>query len=262
VTRILTIAGIVWKEMIRRKDVYVLLILLGALLFVLVSLDIFGLGGLVTYVKDVGFLLAWVFAWILAVTVSCRELPQEEAQGTIYSLLAKPISRAELIAGKWLGTWSMVVVATLVFYGVVVGLTAARGGQTGGTVLAQGVVLHSACLGVVASIGILFSTRMNRDAATSLTYVLTAVSFLVLPRIPEFMAHETGLRAGALLFLYNALPHFEVFDLRRRIVHNYSPADVRVFLGILGYGCLLTALFLFWAWLAYRKKRFARGALS
>ena len=43
-TRILTLAWLVWLEMIRRKDIYVLLILLTAFLVTLMTLDLFGLG--------------------------------------------------------------------------------------------------------------------------------------------------------------------------------------------------------------------------
>ena len=41
-TRILTVASVVWRDVIRRKDVYVLLILLGVLLVALVSMNLFG----------------------------------------------------------------------------------------------------------------------------------------------------------------------------------------------------------------------------
>ena len=97
--RILTIASVVWIELLRRKDVYVLFILLLAFLMILMSLNVFGLGGLVVYVKEIGLLLTWLFSWILAVNISSRLLPQEETQRTIFPLLAKPISRAEIVVG-------------------------------------------------------------------------------------------------------------------------------------------------------------------
>jgi len=248
--------------MIRKKDVYVLLILLGTLLVALVSLNIFGLGGVVGYVKDVGLLMAWIFGWILAVNVSSRELPQEETRGTIFPLLAKPVTRFELIAGKWVGSWSIVAFATLVFYLLIMGIVLARGGAFSPVTLVQGYILHCAALGVISAIGIAFSTRMNHDAAASISYVLTGTAFLVIPRIPEFMARETGFGAGALMFLYNLIPHFEVFDMRKRIVHDYGTAGWGTFFLVLAYGILLISLFILVAWLAYRKKRFSRGDLG
>ena len=77
-TRIGCIIRAVWLELLRKKDIYVLLILLGALLVTLVSLNIFGLGGLVTYVKDVGFFMAWLFAWIvIAVIATWPRFPRQ-----------------------------------------------------------------------------------------------------------------------------------------------------------------------------------------
>jgi len=248
--------------MIRRKDIYVLFILLGALLVILVSLNVFGLSGAVGYVKDIGLLITWVFAWVLAVNISSRELPQEESRGTIFQLLAKPITRFELILGKWLGAWSIVATAALLFYVLVAGVTIARGGSFNVETLCQGFILHCVALAVLSAIGIAFSTRMNHDAAATVAFVLTGASFLVVPRIPEFMAREVGLRADLLMFLYNLLPHFEVFDMRMRIVHGYDPVNWGIFGAVVCYGVLLTALFVFLAWLGYRDKRFSRGSLA
>lgn len=261
-TRALTIVHLVWLEVIRRKDVYVLLVLMGCLLATLASLDIFGLGGVVVYVLHLGLLLTWVFAWILAVNVGSRELPQEESRGTIFPLLAKPITRLELVIGKWMGAWSVVTAATFLLYVLVLAVVLARGGYTPPSALAQGFVLHSAAIGVMVAMAIAFSTRMNHDAAASVTYVVTAASFLVVPRIPAFLAAESGVRATVLMLLYNLLPHFEVFDLRRRISFSYGPAGWSTFLLALAYGLVLVVFLLTLAWIAYRRKRFTRGSLA
>ena len=261
-TRIATIAATVWLEVIRRKDLYVLLILLSSLLAVLVSLNVFGLGGVVMYVKDVGLLMAWLFAWILAVSVCTRQLPNEESRGTIFALLAKPITRMELLAGKWLGAWSVVAGATLLFYAVVAGVVGLKGGGFDTLALLQCYILHATATGVIAAIALALSARMNSDAAATLTYVVTGASILVVPRVPEFVAQQSGISAAALYFLYNLLPHFELFDLRKRVVHDFGPLRSDVFWMVLLYGILLSALFLLVAWLAYRHKRFSRGSLS
>ena len=261
-TRTWTIAHMLWLEVIRRKDIYVLLVLMGCLLATLVSLNVFGLGGVVVYVMHIGLLMTWVFAWILTVNVSSRELPLEESRGTIFPLLAKPITRLELVLGKWIGAWSVVCAANLLFYMLVMAVVLARGGYVKPLVLAEGFVLHCAALSVVAALAVALSTRMNHDAAASTTYVITAASFLVVPRIPALMALETGIRANLLMLLYNILPHFEVFDLRRRISFDYGPAAWVSFFLVLGYGLSLTAVLLTVAWMAYRNKRFTRGSLA
>lgn len=259
--RMLTLAWLVWLEMLRRKDVYVLLILLSAFLVTLMTLNLFGLGQVVTYLKEIGLLLAWVCSWILAVSVSTRQLAQEERQGTIYTLLAKPVSRMEVLLGKWLGAWVVVSAATLVFYALLALVIVLRGGAIGGVVLAQAWLLHLGLLAIITALGIAFSTRFNADAAAALTYVVTLAAWLVLPRVPDLVFAARGVAQTALMAIYYALPHLELFDLRRRLVYGWPPAPGTMVLLILVYGLLMTAVFLTLGWLAYRNKHFTRGVM-
>lgn len=260
--RTVVIAQTVWLQMLRRKDVYVLLILMGAMLVTLISVDMFGLGGAVRYVTETGLLLAWLFGWILSVNIAARELPTEESRGTLFPLLAKPVTRLHLVAGKWLGAWTAVAASLLGFYALVTLTVLARGRLLDLTALLQGYLLHAGAVGVIAAIAILFSTRLTHDAAASIAYVLTAASFLVVPRVPEFAARESGFYAHALLLFYNVLPHFEVLDMRKRIVHGYGPAPWSVFFLSLLYAALFVSLLLALSWLAYHRKRFTRGKLG
>ena len=70
--RILVLARMVWLELFRRKDPYVLLLVLAALLGALLSFNIFGLGSLVRYIEDSGLLLTWLLSWVLAVQLAGR----------------------------------------------------------------------------------------------------------------------------------------------------------------------------------------------
>lgn len=259
--RVATVAMIVWLRMLRRKDAYVLLILLGTLLAVLSSLNVFGLESVARYVKDVGLLMAWFFGWLLAVNMTTRELPDEENRGTIFPLLAKPLTRFELIVGKWIGCWIAACGATLLFYLLVVGIVLLRGDTFQWLCLLQGSILHSAALGIICSLALAFSTRLHHDAAAAVTYVVTAAAFLVVPRAPELIAQQSGTAAAGLMFVYHAFPHFELLDLRKRIVHNYAPIEATVFFTVLTYALVLIALFLLLAWLGYRHKRFSRAQL-
>jgi Cu-processing system permease protein len=261
--RVITIAWTVWLEMIRRKDFYVLLILLVALLFLLLSINIFGLGGMVRYVADVGLMFAWLFSVILAVSLAGRQLPQEEAKGTIYPLLAKPITRMELLLGKWLGAWTGSAAATALFYAVVFAVVVLRGGAVAWATLGQALLLHGAFLAVINALALAISTRQSYGAAATLSYVLTGAGFVLAPRVPELVSNGQGFSESALMFLYYALPHLELFDLRQRVVHDvWGPAPWPVVLAVFGYGIVWTLVLVLLAWFGYRQKRFKRGALG
>jgi len=260
--RISVIAYILILNLIRRKDLYVLLILMATMLVTLMSFNIFGLGGAVRYIADIGLMMAWLFSWILAIVITARELPGEENRGTILNILAKPVSRFELIAGKWLGAWIITCLATLAFYILVATIIAFKGDALQTHTLLQCFILHSVSNAVLTSISLALSTRMNSDAASTLSFVISGAAFLIVPRIPAFLAAESGLRADLLLLIYNILPHMEVFDLRMRVIHDFGPVGSTLLLKSSAYGATLTALFLFLAFISYRNKRFSRAQLN
>jgi len=257
--RILTLATIVWLEMVRRKELYVLLILLAALLAGLLSVDVFGLSGITGYAKDVGLLGVWLLSWILAVNISVRQLPQEAQRGTLFSLLAMPVSRLTLILGKWLGAWSGVGFALICFYLTLLAGVWLKGGGFDANTLVQAILLHGGALAVVCALGIALSTRLNRDAALVTAYLTTGSAFLLMPRIPAMLAGTRGLESISLFGAYYLLPHFELFDLRRRLIHDWGRVGWFLIGEILLYAFLMTVVFLTLAWLGYRKRRFSRG---
>jgi ABC-type transport system involved in multi-copper enzyme maturation permease subunit len=258
--RALVIARVVWLDMLRRKDLYVMAILLLTLLFLLMSLNLFGLGAVIRYIMDVGLLMAWLFSLVLVVSLAARQLPREESRGTIFPLLAKPVTRGELLLGKWLGCWTAAVFATLAFYLVILLLTALRGGTYDRVCLGQALGLHAAALGLVGALALALSTRMTYGAAAAMTYVACGAAFLVAPAVPELLAHEPGPSGNVLMVLYYALPHLELFDLRQRLIHDWGPAPWPDVAGIALYGVVWAVILLGLAWLAYRTKRFRRGA--
>jgi ABC-type transport system involved in multi-copper enzyme maturation permease subunit len=258
--RIWIIARTVSIEMVRRKDVYVLLILLAVLLYALLSVNAFGLGANIRYVMDLGLLMVWLFSIILCIGLSCRQLPREEESGTIYPLLAKPVTRGELLSGKWAGSWFGVALATTIFYMGVAGVVGFCGGAVQLSALTQAWILHLIALGAVAALGIALSTRFSYGAAATLTYVFLGASFVVVPRIPFMLAGRSGPGATALLAVYYVFPHFDLFDMRLRVVHEWGAVPLSVFGILVAYGVVLISLLLFLGWLAYRRKMFQRGA--
>ncbi len=260
--RLFTIAWIVWLGVLRRKDVYVVFALMLALLIILMSFNIFGIGGLTGYVKEAGLLFAWIFALILAVSVSSRVIPEEEARGTVYSLLARPVSRAGVVIGKWLGSWAVVSAAAACFYAVMVVIVLSRGGGFRWITFAQAVTLHLCMLGMICSLGIAISTRLHHDAAATLTYSVTIAAMLLLPRAPYLAAGAGRVQGIGLLILYYALPHFELFDIRIRLVHDWDPVSMSAFAELIAYAVVTTVIFLMLGWIGYRNKRFERGMLQ
>jgi ABC-type transport system involved in multi-copper enzyme maturation permease subunit len=252
------IARIVWLETIRRKDAYVLGILLVALILAVGSLDAFGLKGSTRHILDLGLLMAWVFSATLAVTIGSRQLPREEERGTIIALLSKPMTRWEWLCGKALGCWLAVSAATTCFYLLILVLVAYTGGRVAPSVAFQAWILHLAALAVLTSLSLCLSMRMTADAGLTLSFVFAAFLFFLLPAASHLALYSGTAAARVFGVLYYALPHLELFDLRIRLVHAWPPAPWGLVAGVFAYGICWTGVWLALAWLGFRHRMFHR----
>src|SRR5256885_14832809 len=100
---LLAVASVVIKELYRRKDFYVLFVLTAVITLLMGSLNFFNDDKVVRYLKEICLLLIWVSLLAIAVGTSARQIPAERENRTIFPLLAKPITRGQFVAGKFLG---------------------------------------------------------------------------------------------------------------------------------------------------------------
>jgi len=257
---IITIAQSVWLELLRRKDVYIILVLQGFFTILLTLVDAFGSEVPSSYIMDIGLMLAFVLSIILAITMGARLFPQEERSGSIYTILTKPISRLEFLLGKWLGIWSGLIITNLLFYVIITTVTLTKGYAFTPLVLLQVYCLHTALLGLIVALALFFTQYLSQGAGGTATSIFVILGYLFIPRIPNMLVYAEGWRGGMLTLLYYLTPHFELFDMRSRVLHGWGALDAGIFAGTLAYGALLTAVTLALAWLAFRNKHFKRGA--
>ena len=112
----LAIAGVVIKELYRRKDFYVLLVLTAVITGALGLINFFNDPTIVRYLKEVCLLLIWISSLVICVTTAARQIPAECENRTIFPLLAKPVTRWQVVLGKFAGCWLACGIALLVFY--------------------------------------------------------------------------------------------------------------------------------------------------
>src|SRR2546430_105899 len=95
------LAGVVIKELYRRKDFYVLFILTAVMTLALALVNFFHDPNIVRHIKEICLILIWISALIIAIGTTARQIPAEREQRTIFPLLAKPVTRAQVIIGKF-----------------------------------------------------------------------------------------------------------------------------------------------------------------
>lgn len=257
---IITIAQTVWLEMIRRKDIYIILTLQAFFTFLLTMVNSFGSDVPSSYIMDIGLILAFLLSIAMSITMGSRQFPSEFRSGSIFTILTKPISRFEFLVGKWLGLWTGMIATNTLFYLIVTGITMLRGYIFEPIVLFQTFCLHTALLGLILAISLFFTQFLSQAAGGTATGIGTILCYLFLPRIPNLLTYEEGWRAKAMLAIYYVAPHMELFDMRARVLHGWGPLSPGILFGTLAYGFLLTGMFLLLSWLIFRNKSFTRGS--
>src|SRR2546423_583119 len=245
IVNIQAIAGVVIKELCRRKDFYVLFILTALITLTLGSVNFFGEDKIARYMKELCLLLIWIAGLVIAITTTARQLPAERENRTIFPLLAKPVTRGHLVLGKFLGCWLACGLALLVFYLFFSVLSAAREHDWAFAAYFQALTLHWFLLGIVVAMTLLGSIVFAAPSSNGTIILLVTVGILLLGRHLNKLALQLEEPLQTTVYaVYFSIPHLELFDVRDLIIHNWGTIPWLVWLGALGYASVYCALFL------------------
>jgi ABC-type transport system involved in multi-copper enzyme maturation permease subunit len=252
---VLAIAGVVIKEMYRRKDFYVLFVLTALITLVMGSVTFFNQDNIIRYLKEICLFLIWGASLVIAITTAARQIPAEREQRTLFPLLAKPVTRNQFVLGKFFGCWfasGLSLVLFYVFFGIVAG---AKEHEWPIANYFQAMVLHWFMLGIVCALTVLGSIVFAAPSSTNTITLIVSVGILLLGRHLNKVAVYLQEPAQTLLYaVYFVIPHLELFDVRDLIVHNWELIRWEIWAGALAYGAVYSAIFLALACLLFRRK--------
>jgi ABC-type transport system involved in multi-copper enzyme maturation permease subunit len=249
------IAGIAVKELYRRKDFYVLFIVTILICLVMASVNIFNDDKIVRYLKELCLLLVWISALVIAITTTARQIPVERENRTLLPLLAKPVSRSQLILGKFFGCWFACGLALLCFYVFFGALSASREHQWLLLNYFQAAVLHWFMLGIIVAMVLLGSLVFAAPSSNSTICFVVAVGILTVGRYLDKVAVTMPDPARSLLeVIYFSIPHLEFFDVRDLIIHDWPLIPWTYFSLALLYALAYMGVFLAGACLVFQRK--------
>jgi ABC-type transport system involved in multi-copper enzyme maturation permease subunit len=252
---ICAVAGVVIRELYRRKDFYVLFVLM-----IIIALTM-AFGNVVNdekregYLKELCLLLIWVSALIIAISTAARQLPAERENRTLFPLLAKPVTRAEVIAGKFLGCWLACGAALAIFYFILGLVSASREHEWRILEYAQALWLQWVFLAMVISFGLWGSLVFATPAANATICLIIIGAILVVQRHLNDVAVYCDEPLRSLLYtVYFLLPRPEWFDLRETLISHHGWPGGLEFAAVSLQGAAYTAFFLTAAWLGFRRR--------
>lgn len=252
---VLALSGVVIKEMYRRKDFYVLFVLTAVLTLMMASVNFFHDAKIVRILKDVCLLLIWISALVIAVTTTARQIPAERENRTIFPLLAKPVSRGQVVAGKFAGCWFACGLALLVFYLFFVVISGTHENYWPLLQFFKAIWLQWVMLGLVVGLALLGSVVFAAPSSNATICFVVIAGILLLGRHLNQLALDQPEPLRTIVYvLYFLIPHLEWYDVRDFLVNDRPlPGIADCGLATL-YGAVYAVLLLFATWLVFRRK--------
>ncbi|MCL2845423.1 MAG: ABC transporter permease subunit [Chitinivibrionia bacterium] len=255
---ILTIASNTFRETIRNKVLYNILLFVGVLIVLSVSFGDWSVFARVQVMNDFGLAAMSLSGLLLAVFIGSSILGKEISGKTIYLTATKPINRASIIWGKFLGVYLTLFLNFLIMSAVfAVSLTIAAEGSgeiSGkfGLIHVKALTLLLTELGVILAFSLLFSVISSPTLAAIFT-----IGFYIIGHF-NHLGGLTNLGGDAWLlpFLqaFNLImPNLDYFNLRAAVVLE-NPVSIGYVFSALAYGILFMAIALTLAAAAFEKK--------
>ena len=246
----------VFKESVRDRVPYNLVVFAVLLIASSYLLGQLTAGQDVKIIKDLGLAATSVFGLFIAIFIGIGLVSKEVERRSIYSILSKPVSRPQFIAGKYAGlilTLAVnVAVMTAALYAVLGYMTwmespeFQKGWDAPGVdpALLKAILLIFLQLAIVTAIALFFSTFSTPLLSAALTFGLyVAGQFNAdlknFDRVVDSQA-AVWLARG----VYHLLPDFSAFDVKTEVVHGL-PVQAAYLASTAGYAAVyITALLL------------------
>jgi Cu-processing system permease protein len=250
------IAIVVLKEMVRRKDFYVLFVITALITLVMGSISIFNDQSIAGYLKELALLLIWICSLVIAIMTTARQLYSEKENRTIFPLLAKPVSRAQLLLGKFFGCWIATGLALFVFYLFIAIVSASREHtlDVGSYLIAF--LLHWGALAVVVAMALLGSIIFAAPSSNGTICLVVAIGILTLERHLSTVAINMGGAMGKVLYgIYFLTPRLDwAFAVRDFLIFRDPMPSLMVTGGALVFYAGYAGLLILGSWLLFRHK--------
>jgi ABC-type transport system involved in multi-copper enzyme maturation permease subunit len=215
--RVLALGVNTFREAVRNRVLYLLLLFALALIFSALALGQLSLHEEGRVTRDVGLGGIALFGVLIAIFVGVNLVYKELDKKTVFTLVSRPIHRHELILGKFVGM-SLTLLVQLAIMGATLCAVLALEGAEISPAIARAITLTFLEVVVVTAIAILFSSFSTPLLSGGFTLGLFVIGRSV-PELRELVGKmdEGALRAVAGAFLHLA-PDLRLFAVSGSMV--------------------------------------------
>lgn len=240
--KILTIAVNTFREAVRDKILYSLLIFALLMIGSSVFISTLSVGDQIKIIKDMGLSMISIFGTLIAIFVGISLVYKEIEKRTIYTIIAKPIGRHHFLMGKYCGLiLTLLVEITIMATGFLLLLLFHPGSFD--PALFKAIYLIFIELMLVTAVALLFSSF----STPILSGIFTLLFFVIGHLTYDFKILVAESKVKSLVrfsnFLYYALPNLENFNIKSKVVHHLPVGwDYMLFSTIYGLFYILLLL--------------------
>lgn len=249
--KVIAIAKNTFRETVRDKIFYNLLIFYIAMMSISILLGGLSIGEDEKIIKDLGLSGMAIFGALITIFIGISLINREVDRHTIYTVLSKPVSRAEFILGKFAGLSTLVVVnvvlMTLCLISILYGVT----GKLETSILLPLPFMFVEFL-LLAALAIMFSSFSTPTLSAIFTISLYVLGHLS-PEIRDLGARGHGTFSSITSVVYRVIPNLEALNLREEVVYSLQ-VDWSIVVISIVYGLLYTTALLVFSVFIFGRK--------
>lgn len=251
---LVVVAGNTFRETIRDKILYNLVFFAILLIGASVLLGTLTIGEQSRIVNDLGLAAINLVAVIIAIFVGIGLVTKEIERRTIYTILARPITRVQFILGKYLGLGFIVAANIAIMFTMFLATIWISGNAIYGALFqAVGLILVETLL--VMAIAMFFSTFSTSTLSATMTLGLYVIGHLTsdLKSIAE--KSESPLTEAVLTVVYYVCPNLELLNIKGQAATGVQVSLAYQSLATV-YGLLYAGLLLAGACAVFQRRDF------
>lgn len=241
--RILTISRNVFWEVIRDRVLYLIIFFALLMVAAIRLIPELSVGTEDKIILDFGLAAISVLGLIVTVFIGTALVNKEIEKHTVYVLIAKPLSRSELIIGKYIGLSAVLAVLLLamtIIYGLILNLSGISYPIVSILVAVMFIFIQ---LSLLTAVAILFGVFTSSLLATLFTFGIYLMGNLSrdLVKLGD-LSDNPGVKK-LMMGLYVLLPDLSRLDLKNDAVYGLLPS-IAILVTNFGYALLYTMLLL------------------
>jgi len=242
VKKIVAIAWVTVREALRQKLAVNLLVFAVVLVIASLTLSTLTFGEQYRIIADIALSSMEIFGTLIAVFLGAGLIARDVERRTVYPIIAKPVSRAQYVVGRYLGLVSTTTLNLLLMAAVLTAVlfyylhSLSFFGDTPFFAVLLAMAVRFAMVGAVAAF---FSTFTTSTLAVIFTLALTVAGQLSSDFVRYWGEHGALARAAGWL-AFVLVPNLESLNLKEAMVYK-DPVPLSFFTTGVGYGLLYAA---------------------